>query len=361
MIDLQGKLKQINPAGERRLGVSATDLSHHRFLDFVHPEDGQIAQTALHILTPEHHTVSFRVRDRHHQTLNWTLTLRIEEQLIYAIGTPIAPSGITHHEAEQQQAALLTMLNQKVERMKDEFVSVVSHELRTPLTSIHGSLGLLASGMLETQPEKRDRLVQIAVASTDHLMRLVNDILDVEQMASGKITMVKRDCHVTDLMLAAVNRVQPLADQVGITLSVQPLEAPLWADGDRIIQLFTNLLTNAIKFVSPGGTVWFTAERQVDQILVQVHDRGCGIPADKLDSIFERFHQVDASNARYHEGPGLGLAICRSIVQQHAGTIWAESVLGEGSLFSLTLPLAQPGNPDGLLKENAHETHPDCR
>jgi signal transduction histidine kinase len=93
--------------------------------------------------------------------------------------------------------------------------------------------------------------------------------------------------------------------------------------------------------------VWFTAERQADQILVQVRDRGCGIPPDKLDHIFERFHQVDASISRYHEGSGLGLAMCRGIVQQHAGTIWAESVLGEGSLFSLTLPIVQPENPDG--------------
>jgi signal transduction histidine kinase len=347
MIDLQGKLKQINPAGERQLGVSATNLGHQTWLDFIHPEDQQIAQIALQALTPEHDTVSFQVHDGNCQTLNWRLTLRAEEQLIYAIGTPTTPSGINHCEAEQQQAALLKMLNQKVERMKDEFVAVVSHELRTPLTSIHGSLGLLASGMLEAQPEKRDRLVQIAVTSTAHLVRLVNDILDIEQMASGQITLVKRDYQVADLMLSAVRCVQPLADQAGITISVELLDAPLWVDGDRIIQLFTNLLNNAIKFLAPGGTVWFTAERQADQVLVQVRDRGCGIPPDKLDHIFERFHQVDASVSRYHEGPGLGLAMCRSIVQQHAGTIWAESVLGEGSLFSLTLPIAQQENPDG--------------
>jgi PAS domain S-box-containing protein len=229
----------------------------------------------------------------------------------------------------------------QIERIKDEFISTVSHELRTPLTSIHGSLGMLASGLLDTQPERGKRLLQIAADSTDRLVRLINDILDVERIESGRVEMVKTDCNIADLMTTAVNVVQILADQAQITVSVDLVSSPIWADGDRIIQALTNLLSNAIKFSSPGSTVWLTAEGQPHHILIRVRDRGRGIPADKLDSIFERFQQVDASDSRNHEGTGLGLAICRSIIKQHSGQIWVESQLGKGSTFSFTLPASQ--------------------
>ncbi|WP_310428181.1 ATP-binding protein, partial [Chamaesiphon sp. VAR_48_metabat_135_sub] len=226
---------------------------------------------------------------------------------------------------------------QQVERMKDEFISVVSHELRTPMTSIYGSLKMLDSGLLNQQPEKEKRLLTIAVDSTDRLMRLVNDILDIERIESGTVPMVKSVCKVSDLMSQAVDVIQPLADKAGIELSVSDTGGNVWVDPDRMIQTFTNLLSNAIKFSPKDSTIWFTASKQAGQMLFQVRDRGRGIPADKLGMIFERFQQVDASDARSGEGTGLGLAICRSIIQQHGGQIWVESVLGEGSTFSCIL------------------------
>jgi len=255
---------------------------------------------------------------------------------------------------------------QIVERMKDEFISVVTHELRTPLTSIHGSLGMLASGLLSTQPEKSQRLLEIAVDSTERLVRLINDILDVERIESGKVTMAKLSCNAADLMAQAADTMQAMADKAGVTLSVSTVSAQLWADPDRIIQTLTNLLSNGIKFSSRGDTVWLSAEitaaeeqrcrgelnstfspahpltrspANMKQILFKVKDQGRGIPADKLETIFERFQQVDVSDSRNSEGTGLGLAICRSIVQQHGGRIWVESTLGEGSTFYFTLPL----------------------
>jgi signal transduction histidine kinase len=134
---------------------------------------------------------------------------------------------------------------------------------------------------------------------------------------------------------------------------VVPISAQLWVDPDRIVQTLTNLLSNAIKFSPPGATVWLTAEVEPGDGAIayacpstptakfQVKDRGQGIPDDKLETIFDRFQQVDASNSRQRGGTGLGLAICRSIVQQHGGQIWAESTLGKGSTFYFTLPLAQ--------------------
>ena len=234
-----------------------------------------------------------------------------------------------------------------MERIKDEFISVVSHELRTPLTSIYGSLKLLDSGLLEQQPHKQKRLLTIAVDNTDRLIRLVNDILDIERIESGTVQMVKSVCKVSELIAKTVDEIEPLADTAGIKLSVCNCGGQVWVDSDRMIQAFTNLLSNAIKFSPPDSTIWFTAIKRPGQMLFQVRDCGRGIPADKLGIIFERFQQVDGSDARNGEGTGLGLAICRSIIQQHGGRIWVESVVGEGSTFSCILPRS-PSVQDSL-------------
>jgi PAS domain S-box-containing protein len=245
----------------------------------------------------------------------------------------------------------------EIERLKDEFVSIVSHELRTPLTSIRGSLGLMSSGVLQTQPEKAQRMLDIAVNNTDRLIRLINDILDIERIESGKVTMTKQTCDAATLMLQSVDEMRSMADKAEVTLSVSPVSAQLWADPDRIVQTFTNLLSNAVKFSPPASTIWLSAEVCQDTetrgegetaspssqpyILFQVKDQGRGIPADKLETIFGRFQQVDASDSRKKGGTGLGLAICRSIVQNHGGRIWAESTPGNGSTFYISLPIQQ--------------------
>ncbi|MEG4023006.1 PAS domain S-box protein [Microcoleus sp. S13C4] len=265
-----------------------------------------------------------------------------------------------------------------VERMKDEFISVVSHELRTPMTSIHGALGLLNSGLLDAYPQKAKRMLEIAVTNTDRLVRLVNDILDLERMESSYSTAIKQTCNMAELMLQAADEMQGMAQQAGVTLSVKPVGAQLQAVPDRLIQALTNLLSNAIKFSPSGATVWLSGElthnpdvpekagykpvsspsllspkpaaapphlpgTSSSYIVIAVKDQGRGIPPDKLEMVFERFQQVDASDSRQKGGTGLGLAICRSIVQQHGGRMWVESVLGEGSTFFLTLPVLREG------------------
>lgn len=248
----------------------------------------------------------------------------------------------------------------QIERMKDEFVSVVSHELRTPLTSIHGSLGMLASGLLKADSEQGKRLLQIACDSTDRLVRLINDILDIERIESGRVKMERETCNLADLIKSAVNIMQPLADKAGVKLAISSLSCELWADQDRIVQTLTNLLSNAIKFSPPGNTVYLRAETQKHEVLLTIQDTGRGIPKDKLDSIFERFQQVDSSDSRNHEGTGLGLAICKSIVEQHGGHIWVESSLAEGSSFYFTLPIIEapqtPELPEAITHHSARTT-----
>lgn len=226
-----------------------------------------------------------------------------------------------------------------VEQMKNEFISIVSHELRTPLTSIRGSLGLLASGLLTKFPDKAEKMLKIAVENTDRLVRLINDILDIERLESGKVSVEQQECDLSELMKGATETMQAMASSNGVKLVLEPMREKVWADSDRILQVLTNLLSNAIKFSESGKLVSLKAQEwEPGWVRVDVIDQGRGIPAEKTSKIFERFGQVDASDSREKGGTGLGLPICRTIVEQHGGRLWVESVLGEGSTFSFTLP-----------------------
>jgi PAS domain S-box-containing protein len=227
------------------------------------------------------------------------------------------------------------------EQMKDEFVSVVGHELRTPLTSIHGSLVLLASQKLGTMPPQAQEFLEISLKNTQRLTRLINDVLDLERIESGRVTMAMQAYPLSDLIFQAVQALQAMAAAKAIHFTLEPMQATVWVDADHMIQVFTNLLSNAIKFSPAQTTVWIGAAKRDHDILVWVKDQGRGIPASKLDRIFERFQQVDASDSRQLGGTGLGLAICKNIVQRHGGEIWAESTPGLGSTIFFTLPDVQ--------------------
>lgn len=228
---------------------------------------------------------------------------------------------------------------QQVEERKNEFISILSHELRTPLASIRGSLGLLASGMFKDNPEAAKQMLEIATGDTERLVRLVNDILSLERLEAKKVTLVKQWSDAAKLIQQSVEIMQSLSMEKKIQLSTLPTSAQVWADPDQIIQTLVNLVSNAIRFSPPETTVTLGATTLVDEVLFQVQDRGEGIPHDQLESIFERFQQVNTSNSRQKGGTGLGLAICQRIIQHHGGRIWVESVLGEGSIFYFTLPI----------------------
>lgn len=261
-----------------------------------------------------------------------------------------------------------------IERMKDEFISIVSHELRTPLTSLYASLRLLLSGQLDCYSKKGQQLLKIANESTERLVRLVNDLLDLKRIESGHIELNLQPCDTNDLIRRAIEAVQGMAQQHGVTLLSHSVPILVQADPDYIVQTLTNLLSNAIGFSPSGGTVWLEAEVKsgafdaqnlvsaaslskntlpksnspsaydhrdpISHALLSVRDQGEGIPANALGRIFERFYQVDSSDSRKREGTGLGLSICRKIVEQHGGVIWAESGLAKGSIFYFTMPIA---------------------
>jgi len=245
-----------------------------------------------------------------------------------------------------------------VERMKDEFIAVVSHELRTPLTSIHTSLKLLATGRLGNLSDDGQQMLAVADENTDRLVRLVNNVLDLQRIESGEVTIDACVCDMADLLRRAAEAMQTMAQQHEIVIQVESAALMVWAEPDYIIRTLTNLIGNAIKFSAPNTVIQLKGQLHRDQpyqgqfnrgeskkglakqALFQVKDNGCGIPANNLTKIFERFQQVDSSNSREKGGTGLGLTICRKIVEQHGGEIWAESQLGEGSSFYFTVPLA---------------------
>jgi PAS domain S-box-containing protein len=232
-----------------------------------------------------------------------------------------------------------------LDRLKDEFISTVSHELRTPLTSIRGALGLLSSGILGQVNEKSANLLRIALTNSDRLVRLINDILDLERIQSGKEPLAFRPAQLAGIVRQAIEGMQPVADSAGVQLIHDTTQVEITADPDRLLQVVTNLLSNAIKFSPPDSTVSVMLRPGASGVTLSVIDQGRGIPADKLEAIFGRFQQVDASDSRQKGGSGLGLAICRTIVLQHSGRIWAERNPVRGATFRVFLPF-QPTTPD---------------
>ncbi|MBE9225529.1 PAS domain S-box protein [Phormidium sp. LEGE 05292] len=335
LLALDGQFMEVNQALCDLVGYSETELLQKTCWAITHPEDfPAIEENVQQLLSGEQRSFQMKKRCIHKQgKVIWTMqsTSAIRDQN----GVPLYCVSQIQDISDRQVA----------ERVKDEFISVVSHELRTPLTSICGALGILQSGKFDNHSEKFQHFLQIAVNNSIRLVRLINDILDLERLESDSVELLIEECEASELMKQAVEAVQTLASQASITIQVVPISVNLWASSGAIVQVITNLLSNALKFSPPGSTIWLKAELVNDEpnlssnvyLRFSVQDEGRGIPADKLESIFERFQQVDASDSRQKGGTGLGLAICKSIVQKHKGEIWVDSVLGKGSTFYFTI------------------------
>lgn len=226
----------------------------------------------------------------------------------------------------------------ELETFKRQLISIVSHELRTPLLSISGSLELIGSGALGELSQKGKSRLLMAQEEAGRLIRLINDLLDIEKMEAGKFILDETKFKVAELVAASAAAVSPLADAKQINLETCAGDLELYADRDRLQQVLINLLSNAIKFSPQGGTIKIAVDASPLQTEFQVIDQGRGIPEELRLEIFERFVQVEKADAVERGGSGLGLAIARAIVEQHGGTIGVDSKLGEGSKFWFRLP-----------------------
>jgi PAS domain S-box-containing protein len=232
----------------------------------------------------------------------------------------------------------------KMERMKDEFISTVSHELRTPLTSIRGSLGLLAGGVLGPLSDKAAGMVQIAHQNSERLVRIINDILDIEKIEAGKIELHSQNIALGALLAQAIEVNKSYTDKYQVRLHLESLPAGIAAvaDPDRLMQVVTNLLSNAAKFSPPGSRIHIRANRQASRVRIEVEDHGTGIPEEFRPHVFEKFAQADGSTSRRFEGTGLGLSISRQLLEAMGGSIGFQSTTGRGTTFHIELP----GAPD---------------
>ena len=329
-VDRHGLVSFANPAAARLLGADAAGLggkSIHELLHGFAPATRQCADDCpLRI-----------AMGRHVAAAGEETIFRLDGTSFAAeyFSTPISDQGrfsgsvISFRDVSQRNA---------LDKLKDEFISTVSHELRTPLTSIRGALGLLSSGILGEVNEKAANLLRIALTNSDRLVRLINDILDLERIQSGREPLSFRPIQLAEVVRQAIDGMQPVADAAGVQLIHDTIQVEVTADGDRLLQVLTNLLSNSIKFSPSNATVSVMLRPGENGVTLSVIDHGRGIPADKLESIFGRFQQVDASDSRQKGGSGLGLAICRSIVLQHSGRIWAERNRVRGSTFRVFLP-----------------------
>ena len=313
----------VNPAAQKIWGFSPEELIG-KDLKTLLPEDELERTSALLSKVKDEESsvpVESRVRNKDGNELDmlWSVQWSVAEKTFFCVA---------HDISERKQ----------IERMKRDFVAMVSHDLRTPLTSIQGFLSLLQVGALGQLSDSGQESLTIANSSISRLIKLVSDLLDMERLESGKMDLAITKISVREILFESVNAVETFADEQGVEIDIVPTDLSVSADGDRIIQVLVNLISNAIKFSPRDSRITLLAKETDNELVIEVQDQGRGIPAEFVDSVFERFKQVKKADAKNRKGSGLGLAICKAIVDKHGGQIGVRSEEGKGSTFWFSLP-----------------------
>jgi two-component system, OmpR family, sensor histidine kinase VicK len=332
-IDLEGRIVFVNKVGAHLLGYKPEEMQgqllhplvHHSRSDGTpHPLEECPIHSTLHRHSP------LRVRNE----VFWRrdgVSVPVEYVVCPLVDSGMVTGAVIAYQDVTERLAL--------DRMKDELISTVGHELRTPLTSLRAALGLIAGGALAARPDKAEQMLEVAMGNCNRLVHLVNDIMDVESIGSGKLRLDRAEVSANDLLHRATGLQDPQAERAGLRFRIEAEPINLWVDCERIVQTLSKLVSNAIKFSPPNSEICLRAHALNEtEALIEVQDSGRGIPPEMLDTIFDRFQQVDASDSRDIGGTGLGLALCRGLVDLHGGKIWAESAIGRGSSFFFTVP-----------------------
>jgi len=338
MLDGKGDIVSVNAAAERLFGRSQNDmLGRSNLMLFADPPSDEVSQAYLKSLArdddfaePSQDFVGRRGDGTPFETEVVTTPVRLHDRLHFlAVGRD-------------------TTERRRVERMKTDFVATVSHELRTPMTSITGSLGLLAGGAAGDLSDKARRLVDIALNNSQRLIRLINDILDIEKIESGKMRFDNRPLPLDAMLQQVIDANAGFAQKhrVQVRLDPIPSDAAIVADADRMVQVLTNLLSNAIKYSPAGETVILAVNRAGLLWRISVADCGPGIPDEFRTRIFGKFAQADGSDTRVFGGSGLGLSIVKEIVTRSGGEVSFTSRPGKGTVFHVDLPAVPTCAPD---------------
>ncbi len=352
-VDMEGKVTFINRSGAAMLGYTPQELlgqNMHALVHHSHPDGSPYPAEECPLTGSLTRETPLHVNDDVFWRKDGT-SLPVEY-----VACPLMENG----RADGIVVAFTDVTERRrLDRMKDEFIATVSHELRTPLTSLRAALGLVASGALENRPDKIRPMLDIALTNCDRLVRLVNDIVDFERIESGTLPLHKAEWNAIDLLRRAMDPERASATRAGLHFRIDAEPVDVWVDGDRILQVMGNLIRNAIKFSEKGGEIRLAAQATSEkEVTFEVQDHGAGIPPEKLDLIFERFQQADASDSRLQGGTGLGLALARGIVNQHGGRIWAKSSPGNGSTFYFTVEQYVPKDDSESPEEQTPEASP---
>jgi|GEM_PF-2815673 PAS domain S-box-containing protein len=350
--DIFGIIRSFNRTAERLLGYAADEVVGKMTLEIIHLPDEVMNRAA--ILSKE---LGFPVEPGFETFVAKTRMMGLpddnEWSYVRKDGSkfPIFLSVTTLRDVEGHITGYVGIgyditERKKVDRMKSEFISTVSHELRTPLTSIRGSLGLIAGGLAGAMPPQAKPLVEIAMNNCERLVRLINDILDIEKIESGKMEFRNRPFALVPLLEQALLANEAYGRQFGVRfrLEFDGGDARVNADPDHLTQVVTNLLSNAAKFSPHGSEVLVSAKRVGGKIRVSVRDQGPGISDTFKSRIFQKFAQADASDSRQKGGTGLGLYICKTIIEKLHGVIGFENALGKGTVFFFELPEHEPSS-----------------
>lgn len=320
LLDTRKKVILVNPAAQTMFGLSAAEAMGKDHLEITHHFDlDQLMDRVIRTGEP----AMLEIR-----------RAKPEEQVLEA---RLAPAG------RGDRGVLIVLQDitraRKLEAMRTEFVSNVTHELRTPLTSIRGFAETLLEGALD-DPDTARHFVGIIKRESEHLGRLIEDVLDLSRIETGRWKVRKEPIHLHELAAETVGRLSSKADSLGVDLRIAiPADLPaLQADPGRLAQVLINLVDNALKYTPSGGSVTVSAEELGAQVQVKVVDTGSGIPRADLPRIFERFYRVDKARSRATGGTGLGLSIVKHIVEAHGGTVGVDSDTGRGATFFFTLP-----------------------
>ncbi len=338
ILDQMGDVRLVNPAAARLLRTSSARALRRSFVQ----------------VTRDHRIAEVWARCRESGAEQSATVELANDQFVRVIVTPLLKRSRRGYLVLLQD---LTQLR-RLQTVRQDFVSNVSHELRTPLASLHALVETLRDGAIDDPPAAARFLDRMEV-EVDALTQMVEELLELSRIESGQAPLILGPLALSDVILPAVERLHPQAERAHVTFNVQIDDdlPPVLADRQRMQQVVTNLLHNAIKFSPGGGDVAIRAEAALPYVEVTVSDAGIGIPRDELTRVFERFYKTDRSRA--FGGTGLGLAIAKHIVQAHGGEIWADSVEGEWSEFHFTLLVAenaeQPAN--GLRSGSEGELH----
>ncbi len=310
----------------------------------IHPEDlKKVSDLAeQHFLEHIPYEVEFRIKMK---TGEYHWFLSVGQAVWDAEGNPTRMAGSMTDITERKN----------LEKLKDEFISIVSHELRTPLTSIRGALGLILGGKIGVSSDKAKSLIEIANNNCERLALLINDILDIEKIEAGKMNFHLKVVGIDQIVNEAIVANKIYAEKFDVSLHLlrsQP-GVKVYADPDRLIQVLTNLISNAVKFSPTGGDVVIEITSDENRVRVSIADKGKGIPEEFRSHVFERFAQADVSTTREEGGTGLGLSISKAIIEKLGGTLDFESKLSEGATFYFELPQSSvvPGLMDGEAKK----------